>query len=186
MKVQLQDHINNVIAITDDEFAFIQSHFSTEDYKKNEFLFQSGESVNCYFVVSGLLKLIYNDSKGKEHIVSFAMEDWWESDFLAYFNKKKATLSLQCIEDTQVLVLSLENYHKLSAGLYKMQTFFLKKAHFGHIASQNRILSLLTATAKERYEYLLNLYPALLQRVPKTLLAVYLGVSREALSRISS
>jgi CRP-like cAMP-binding protein len=65
-----------------------------------------------------------------------------------------------------------------------MEHFFLKKSHFGYIASQKRILSLLSTSAKERYEQMLQQYPALMQRVNKTLLASYLGVSRETLSRL--
>jgi len=56
----------------------------------------------------------------------------------------------------------------------------------GFIASQQRILSLLSSNAKERYEQLLNQYPSLFQRIPKSQLALYLGVSRETLSRLSS
>ena len=67
-----------------------------------------------------------------------------------------------------------------------MERFFLKKSKSGHIASQNRILSFLTSNAKERYEQLLKQYPLLFQRVPKTLLASDIGVSRETLSRFSS
>lgn len=187
MKEKLKKHIEKVIPLTDDEYSFVLSHFSFENYKKKDFLIQKGENVkHCYFVVSGLLKLVYDDKDGKQHIVSFAMEDWWESDFSAYFTQTKAKMSLQCIEDTNVFCITLENYQKLSTGLPKMESFFLKKSNSGHIASQNRILSFLTSNAKERYEQLLKQYPLLFQRVPKTLLASYLGVSRETLSRLSS
>lgn len=186
MKEKLKEHIEKLISLTDDEYSFVLAHFSAETYKKNDFLIQKGENVkHCYFVVSGLLKLVYDDKSGKQHIVSFAMEEWWESDFLAYFMKSKAKMSLQCIEDTKVFCLTLENYQKLSADLTKMESFFLKLSNAGHIASQNRILSFLTSNAKERYEQLLKQHPILFQRVPKTLLASYLGVSRETLSRLS-
>ncbi len=187
MQQKLREHIEKIVPLTDDEFAFVFSHFTCESYKKREFLFQQGENVkNSYFVVSGLLMLVYDDAEGKQHIISFAMEDWWESDFLAFHTQTKATLSLQCLEDTDVCCLSLHNYQKLCAGLQKMEHFFLTKANAGHIASQRRILSFLTSQAKARYEQLLQRYPALIQRVPKTLLASYLGVSRETLSRLFS
>ena len=139
-----------------------------------------------YFVLSGLLKLVYTEDTGKQHIVSFATEDWWESDFGAFYTRTKATLSLDCLEDTVVLCLSLGDYQKLCAGLPKMAHFFLEKSILGSVASQQRILSLLTTQAKERYERLLKQHPALVQRVPKTLLASYLGVSRETLSRLTA
>ena len=187
MQEKLRQHIEQIVPLTDNEFAFIISHFTFKKFKTREFLIQEGESARySYFVVSGLLKLVYTDESGKEHIVSFAMEDWWESDFMAYYTQTKATMSLQCLEDSEVFCLSLENYQELCAGLQKMEHFFLKKSNAGHIGSQQRILSFLTSNAKERYEQLLKRYPSLFQRVSKTLLASYLGVSRETLSRLSS
>lgn len=186
MQEKLREHIEKIVPLTDEEFAFVLSHFTFQSAKKREFLIREGKSVKySYFVVSGLLKLVHSDESGKEHIVSFAMEDWWESDYLAYHSQTKATMSLQCLEDTDVFCLSLEGYQQLCSGLQKMEHFFLKKANAGHIASQQRILSFITANAKERYEQLLKRYPSLFQRVPKTLLASYLGVSRETLSRLS-
>ena len=186
MQQKLREHIEKIVPLTDDEFAFVRSHFTIKSYKKREFLIREGKSVKyAYFVVSGLLMLVYNNESGKQHIVSFAMEDWWESDFLAYHTQTKATMSLQCLEDTDVFCLSLEDYQKLCAGLQKMEHFFLRKANAGHIGSQQRILSFLTSNAKERYEQLLKRYPSLFQRVPKSLLASYLGVSRETLSRLA-
>lgn len=187
MLEQLRQHIEKIVPLTDDEFAFVAGHFSTASYKKAQYLIREGERVKySYFVVSGLLKLVHTDADAKQHIVSFAMEDWWESDYLAYHRQTKATMALQCLEDTQVCCLTLDGYQKLCAGLHKMEHFFLTKANGGHIGSQQRILSFLTSNASERYDQLLKRYPSLLQRVPKTQLASYLGVSRETLSRLSS
>jgi CRP-like cAMP-binding protein len=186
-KMRLREHIEKTIDLTDDEFEFIQSHFSIKKFKKHQFLVQEGESVKyAYFVVSGLLKLVHTDVSGKQHIIAFAMEDWWETDFHAFITQGKATLSLECLENTEVLCILLEDYNKLCSTMQKAATFFLIKANSGHIASQRRIISLLTSNAKERYEDFLRLYPALVQRVPKTHLATFLGVSRETLSRLSS
>lgn len=183
----LKKHIEKIVILTTDELEVINSLFSLKTYKKNQFLIKENEMVNdAYYIVSGLVKLNYTDDSGKLHIVSFAMEDWWESDFQAYFNQSKATMSLQCLEDTEVLCLPLENYEKMCAEIPKMQLFLIKLSNAGFIASQQRIISLLTSNAQERYEQLLHKYPSLFQRVPKNQLALYLGVSRETLSRFSS
>ena len=187
MQQKLREHFEKIISLTDDEFAFVMTHFTFRKFKKHQFLIQQGDDVtHAYFVVSGLLKLSYSDANDKEHILYFAMEDWWVTDEQSYFTRTKATMSLDCLEDTCVFGISLENYEKLLAALPKMEHFFLKKSHFGYIALQRRILSLLTSSAKERYEQLLMQYPSLIQRVNKTLLASYLGVSRETLSRLTS
>ncbi|MCF0052656.1 Crp/Fnr family transcriptional regulator [Dyadobacter chenwenxiniae] len=186
MYEQLRAHIEKIVELTDSEFLFVSEHFVAKKFKKHQFLIQEGEQVKYhYFIISGLLKLVYTDDTGKQHIVSFAMEDWWESDFYAFYMQTTATMSLECLEDTEVLCLSLDGYKALCDGLQKMERFFLEKANFGFLGAQRRIISWLTSNAKERYEQLLKQYPALIQRVPKSQLAAYLGVSRETLSRLS-
>ena len=186
MQEPLRTHIEKIIPLTDEEYAFILSHFTTKKFKKHQFLIQEGEAVKySYFVISGLLKLVYTEETGKQHIVSFAMEDWWESDYYAFFTQTKATMSLECLEDTEVLCLTLKGYQDLCDNLQKMERFLLQKANFGFLGSQKRIISWLTSNSKERYEQLIKQYPSLIQRVPKSLIAAYLGISRETLSRLS-
>lgn len=182
----LRAHIEKITPLTDAEFDYILSHFTPRKLKKHQFLVQAGMAVECdYFVVSGLVKAYFTSEDGKQHILQFGMEDWWITDFQAYFNGTAATLDIDCIEDTEVLCLPLVNREKLCADLHKIEHFFRKKSNGGYVALQRRILSLMNNSAKERYETLLAQYPTLFQRVPKTLIASYLGVSRETLSRLS-
>ena len=182
----LRDHIQKIIPLSNSEFEFVSSCFTEKSYKKGQYIFQEGAYLSRhYFICKGLLKLVFIDSDAREHIVGFAMEDWWESDFEAFYLQKKTSMSLLCIEDTDVLYITFENYKKLCNTLPKIEHFFLQKAYLGFIAAQNRILSSLTSDTKERYVQLLERYPSLAQRVPKSQLAAYLGVSRETLSRLS-
>ena len=186
MSTALRRHIEEITPLTDAEFDYVLPHFARKTLKKHQFLVQSGNDVtNDHFVLKGLLKVYYTNDEGKEHILQFAMEDWWVSDYQAYFKRTKATTNIDCLEDCEVLCLSLQNRNKLCADLQKIEHFFRVKSNFGYIALQRRILSLLDKDAKGRYEQLIALYPSLLQRVPKTILASYLGVSRETLSRLS-
>jgi len=181
----LKTHIEKVVPLTDEEASFIISHFAVQNFQKGDLIIEEGNDVkDVYFIISGLVKLVYEDQDAKKHIVSFAMEDWWETDFQAFYTQSKATLSLECIEDTIAYSLSLQNFEKLCSDLQKMERFFLRKSIAGHIGSQTRILSFLTSNARERYEQLLLRNPSLLQRVPKSYLASFLGVSRETLSRL--
>lgn len=135
-------HIEKLVPITDDEFEFISSCFTYKKYKKNQFLIQEGEAVPYnYFVLKGLLKLMHTDETGKEHIIGFAMEDWWETDFPAYYQQATATMSLKCVEDTEVLCLKLDVYRKLCVQLPKLEHFFLEKAYMGFITAQQRTVS---------------------------------------------
>lgn len=187
MSIELRRHFEKITPLTDQEFDYILSHFTTKKLKKHQFLIQEDDNVtNDYFVVKGLLKAYHIDKEGKEYIMQFAMEDWWVTDYQAYFSQTKATLNIDCIEEVELLCLSLQNRDKICADLHKIEHFFRRKSNFGYVALQRRILSLLNSNAKERYDQLLQNYPTLFQRVPKTLIASYLGVSRETLSRFSS
>ncbi|MEJ5090709.1 Crp/Fnr family transcriptional regulator [Sphingobacterium faecium] len=185
IKDKLRTHIEKIISLTDDEFSWIYEHFTVQEFKKNELIFEEGQPVkHVYFVLSGLVVLSYTDRDAKQHLISFAMEDWWETDFVAFYSKSRSTFALKCIENTKMLCLTLDHFEKLCATIQKMEHFFLKKSIAGHIGSQQRILSFLTSSAKQRYEHMITNHPALVQRIPKSMLASYLGVSRETLSRI--
>ena len=183
----LRSHIEKIVPLSDEEFALIASCFVERSLKKHQFLMQERMLAPYeYFVVNGLLKVSQIDSSGKEHILQFAMEDWWVSDYQTSILHKEATLNITCLEDTQLLAISYEDKEKLCNELPKINTFVRKKSNMGYIALQKRILSLLSNDARTRYEQFLELYPSLLQRLPKSLIASYLGVSRETLSRLYS
>lgn len=184
---RLRKHIEEILPLSDEEFLLVTTHFTKKRFKKGDYLVRIGETVpQMFFVVSGLLKLFYTDESGKDHILSFPREDWWETDYLAFNTMARAKINLQCLEASEILCITLKDYQNLCNKLPKLEHFFLEKATAGHIASQQRIISLLSSSAESRYEHLLRRYPSLLQRVSKTLLASYLGVSRETLSRLSS
>lgn len=182
----LQTHINEMIALSDEEFAAIRPYFERRSYKKHQYLLQAGDAAPYeFFVLKGLLKASYSDPAGKVHILQFALEGWWISDVTAFNLHTSALLSIDCVEDAQVLFISFDNKEKLCAASRKMEYFFRKKYTAGNAALQRRLLFLLSANATERYQQLLQQYPELYQRVPKSLLASYLGVTRETLSRLS-
>ncbi|MBS7565971.1 Crp/Fnr family transcriptional regulator [Mucilaginibacter sp. Bleaf8] len=187
MEQLLRHQIEKIVQLTDDEFHLVLSYFSFRTYKKHQYVVQAGDMApNDHFVVKGLLKSFYIDDDGKTHILQFAMEDWWISDPQAFHNRTPATLHVDCIEDTDVYYISIDSREQLCAELQKMEYFFLKKTAAGYIALQRRILSLLSQSADERYHQFAQLYPTLLQRLPKALIASYLGVSRETLSRLAA
>lgn len=187
MEEILRRQIEKIVKLTDEEFSFVLMHFTQRSYKKHQYVVQANNPApNDHFVVKGLLKSFYDDDAGKTHILQFAMEDWWISDPNAYHNKLKATLNIDCLEDTDTFFISIDNREKLCIEMPKMEYFFLKKTTAGYIALQKRILSLMSQRAEERYTQFVNLYPNLVERVPKALIASYLGITRETLSRMTA
>lgn len=183
----LKQHIKKITPISDKEFDYILSHFVSKKFKKHQFVLQEGENAfNDFFILDGCLKSYFTDKNGKEHILAFGMQDWWITDYEAYYNQSKATINIDCIEDSELLCLSFQNREKLCAEMHKIEHFFRKKTNKRNVALQQRILSLLSNNAKEKYDQLLQLYPQLFQKIPKQLIASYLGVTRETLSRLNS
>lgn len=183
--LSLRKHIEAISPLTDAEWNDIASCFTHRTLKKHQFLVQKDQLVPCeYWIIQGLLKAYAIDSEGKEHILQFAMEQHWTSDFHAFQNQVPATMFIDCLEDSSFFCLRLEDRERLCRQIPGMANFFRIKSNYGYIALQQRIMSLLTETAEERYHGLLKKMPQLFQRVPKKLLASYLGVTRETLSRL--
>ncbi|MDY8136253.1 Crp/Fnr family transcriptional regulator [Aquimarina sp. 2201CG5-10] len=183
----LRQHIEEIVTLTDKEFDFVLSHFEPIKKRKHQYIVQQGEIVDKeYWVIKGCLKSYFTDDNDKEHILQFGMENWWITDYESFVKKTKSKTSIDCIEDSELLFITYDNREQLSAKMHKMERFWAKKSKIGRIALQNRILSLLQNSTKERYELLLEQYPKLFQRVPKKMIASYLGVSRETLSRLNS
>lgn len=182
----LRAHIEQYVALTDQEFAFVLEQFQSVLFKKHQIVLHHGDSANYeYFVLKGLMKVSRLDPDGKEHILQFGMENWWITDAEAFHNRSFSNLVIDCMEDTHTLALTLTQKEKIGRELPKMQTFFLKKTTEGYIDLQKRILCFLSSNANDRYHNLLTIYPGLIQRVPKAMIASYLGVTRETLSRLT-
>jgi CRP-like cAMP-binding protein len=182
----LRDHLEVVNPLTNEEFEFISSHFKPRKLKKHAYLIQEGDYVEYeYFVVKGCLRAFIIDGKtGKEFIYQFGVEDWWMTDREAFFQHTKATINISCLEDCELLCLSLADRKKLGKELWKYEHFMQVKANLGYISLQKRLQIMIMGNARERYEQFIRQYPHLLNRIPKTYIASYLGVSRETLSRL--
>ncbi len=185
-KEVLKEHVAKNAALTDEQFDYFYSHFELQNFKKGQVIFSQGSIVDCeYFVISGCLKSSFINDELKMFILQFAMPTWWASDFEALYNHTASSISLDCITNAEVLCLSNENREKICREIHAAESFFRWRTNRGYVASQKRLLSFMNNNVKFRYEELLSLYPELYNLVPKNLIAAYLGVSRETLSRLN-
>jgi CRP-like cAMP-binding protein len=181
----LKTHIGKIATLTDEEFDHLFSFFKKQSFKKGQAIISEGDVVDCeYFVVSGCLKTFFINDDLKMFILRFAMPTWWASDYNALYNHTRAMVCVDCITDAEVLSLSNADREKICGELHKAEHFFRWRTNKGYVAAQKRLLSFMNNNVKHRYEELLKLYPELYNMVPKTLIAAYLGVSRETLSRL--
>ena len=181
----LKEHVAKFASLTDEQLDYFFSFFKPESYKKGQAIFKEGDKVECeYFVVKGCLKSFFLNDQMKMFILQFSMPTWWASDYNALQNGTMATISIDCITDANVLYLSKSDRDKLCNEIHQVERFFRLRTQRGYVALQKRLLSFMNNDAKHRYEELMTQYPELYNIVPKHLIAAYLGVSRETLSRL--
>ena len=181
----LKAHVAKISTLTDEQFDHFFSFFTPQSFKKGQSIISEGDAVNCeYFVISGCLKSFFVNDNLKMFILQFAMPTWWASDYNALYSHARATISVDCITDAEVLCLSNTHREKLCGDIHQAEHFFRWRTNRGYVAAQKRLLSFMNNDVKCRYEELLRVYPELYHIVPKNLIAAYLGVSRETLSRL--
>jgi len=173
------------ISFTKEESILIAPKFEKIQLKKGDTLLQANDVVyNQYYVSSGCLRTCFMDNSGKEHTLQFAIKDWWISDYTAFFTTTKAAMTIECIQEAIVYKISKKDVESLYAHIPKIETLFRKKMEKGYAALQNRILSSLSQSAKERYTSFISAYPNIEQSVKNYHIASYLGITTESLSRI--
>lgn len=153
--------------------------------KKGEFIMKPGD--NChhsFFVESGLLRYYSMDEKGKEHILHFAPEGWILSDRDSIYFNIPTNYYMEALEDSTVILLENDFFTSFSTDIQLVGAFNERLLH-NHIRHlQKRITQLLSATAEERYLDFVKLYPDIMLRVPQWMVASYLGIAPESLSRV--
>ncbi|WP_413532077.1 Crp/Fnr family transcriptional regulator [Empedobacter brevis] len=178
-------HLSSIIDLTEEQWTKIESALVVKHYKKNEFIMQPGEySENYFFVESGVIRSYTIDDNGKEHVLQFGIENWIVSDRNSSFCKEKSKFYIQAIEDSTV-ILQNEKLNDLIISLNPNYLAAQNKLIQNHVRSlQDRINLLLGASAKTRYLEFVRLYPKQLSRIPQWMIASYLGITPESLSRV--
>ncbi|HEX9503415.1 MAG TPA: Crp/Fnr family transcriptional regulator [Patescibacteria group bacterium] len=173
------------VSLTRDEQDIIKTYFIPRKLKKRQFLLQAGDVCNrITFVEKGALYSYSTDEKGTQHIIQFAFEGWWIGDPYSLLTKEPSKLNIEVLEECQLLQLHKDNEQILFKKVPAFETYARIRFQHAFIFLQKRIESILGLSAEEKYNYLLKEYPVILTRVPLHLIAGFLGVTPESLSRI--
>lgn len=161
------------------------AHCENKEVAKGAFLLQEGQKTKySYFVERGLLRQYSIDSKGKEHIIQFAPESWFVSDRESEYFDQPSSYFIEAVERTTVFLINKNLIRELSLSDPNFMDFNYRLLH-NHIRQlQKRVTQLQSATAEERYLDFIKIYPDMLLRVPQAMIASYLGIAPESLSRI--
>ena len=180
-----RNHISKILGVPIDTLDFCSSHYDVKEVKKNEIILREGEiSDSTYFVEKGLLRMYSIDKAGKEHIIQFAPENWIISDTTSQLLNEKSRFYIEAIEESTI-VITKEGFFENLSKVYPDVAEKNQRLMFNHIKNlQNRVNALISTTAEERYMDFLKKYPNLMLRAPQWMVASYLGITPESLSRV--
>jgi CRP-like cAMP-binding protein len=168
----------------DDKHVFM-AHLKPRKLLKRQYFLQAGDVCKYTgFIVKGSAKTFTVDEKGHEHILKLSVENWWLADFESFYQLKPSRYNIEALEDLEILQVTnaqVEEFFTPIPAFTAMQEVI--KQNYA-IANQNRLHAAISYTAEERYEDLISNYPHFLQRFPQNMIASYLGISPETLSRI--
>jgi len=171
--------------ISEAQAAEAVSCLKTKHFKKGDILLSPGSlKSEIYFIDSGLLRYYSVDEKGKEHIIQFAPENWMLSDRDTTIFHQPSTFFIDAIEDTEALILKTDFFPAIQHIVPDILNLNISMLHNSIRFMQKRINMLLSASAEERYLDFIKLYPNLTLRVPQWMIASYLGITPESLSRV--
>lgn len=183
----LLDYINRIVQLSEEEQAKLIPYLTFRKLLKGQYFLQQGDICKLSgFVISGCTKTFYVDDEGQEHVIMFSIEDWWTSDMGSYIAQKPADFNVQCIENTSLIQFSYEQQEGMLKEIPKLERFFRIIIERALVASQKRIVRNLSMSAKDRYLFFRKTYPKIDQRIPQYLIASYLGITKEFLSKIKS
>ncbi|SHN00543.1 Crp/Fnr family transcriptional regulator [Chitinophaga sp. CF418] len=171
--------------LSDEELDLVRQVTIERKLRKRQYLLQEGYAsiYNC-FVAKGCLRLYRIGKDGAEHILKFAIENWWISDCESFSTGHPAQGTIDALEDSEVLLIKKEDFEALTRRIPKFQRFKERLDARNYDATQRRILSNISETAEERYLNFIKSYPQFYSRVPLHMVASFLGVTRETLSRV--
>jgi len=181
----LQEKIRENIVINEAEFDFCKTLFQPKKLRKKRFLL--GEDDVCKytaFVEKGLLRSFIIDDKGAEHILQFSLEGWWAADLSSFLTGDPSKYNIEALEDSELLLISKPSWDLLLKKIPAFERYFRILIENNLIVTQRRLIASFSATAEEKYHKLLHNFPDLIQRVPQHMIASYLGITRETLSRV--
>lgn len=184
----MQDLINKIkksINVSIGAEEYISSISKVRRFTKGSILIQEGQKVNkTYFVLDGALRSFCIDKEGKEHTLQFAIKDWWISDFIAIYGNGIASLTVECIADSEVIEFNAQKLNEIYHQYPEFEEFQRKNLEQHLVSLHKRILNQLQLTAQERYNLFLEQYPNIEQHVANYHIASYLGITQQSLSRV--
>ncbi len=181
----LLEHLNRTVTITEAEAEKMLHLAKVTKLKKKEHLFMEGQVAKYVgFVNKGCLRYYRLDEKGEEHIVYFAVEEWWIGDLSSFYSGQPSTFNLQALEPCEMFLYTKDTFEMLRRDIPAYDQYVKIRHAKATDARLEAMMSQRTDSAEARYTKLLQGFPDIFQRVPQHFIASYLGIKPQSLSRI--
>ena len=178
-------HVKEKVLLSQEEQDLIKNYFIPKKLRKKQYLLQEGDVCKYMsFVEKGLLRSYNVDDKGLEHMIQFAWEGWWIADTYSFLSGDNAAYNIDAIEDSELLMITLAHFEEMTMKVPKMERYFRILFQNNIISKERRLISSITYSAEEKYCKFAKDQPELIQRIPLNLIASYIGITPETLSRI--
>jgi CRP-like cAMP-binding protein len=181
----LLNYFDGLFPLNTGEKESVRAKFHPRLFRKRQFVLQEGDvCTQLNFVVRGCLRTYKIDEKGNTHILQFATEHNWINDLGSFHSVKPSALNIDALEDTVVLQISRDDLISLYTTSPKFDRIFRVLVENAFVRLQERLLQNISSSAEERYQFFLELYPHLTNRLSQVQIAAFIGVTPEFLSKL--
>ncbi|EOR29667.1 MULTISPECIES: Crp/Fnr family transcriptional regulator [Elizabethkingia] len=187
MNELLVSYIKSKISVTEEELNTILSYFKSIQLKKNELLLAEGQvSQRSFFVTKGCLRIFFINEEGQEATRYFAFENQFASALMSFITGEKSKEFIQAVEPTEIFYISHKDFYHLLEIIPQWEKFYRIYLEIAYITNTRRLMSFLVQDALEKYRQLLAENPVIVRRLSNKMVASYLNISQETLSRLKS
>lgn len=187
MHQKLTSVLSSYSAFSRKEIQQIVSCFKPRSAKRNEIILHAGETCcEFYFVVQGCLRIYFINKEGNEKTRQVILDDHFGSALTSFIIQKPSLEHIDAQENTELLVVSHQNFYKLLANISGWRIFYQQILETAYVQQSRKVEALMTLNAKQRYQKLLNGNPVLIQRLSNRVLASFLDMREETLSRVKA
>jgi len=178
-------NFNAKVPLTTEDEELIKNYLTLKKLRKKQYLLQEGDVCKSVaFVEKGALRLYRVNEDGSEHIVAFALNGSFMTDLYSFLTNEPSIYNIDSIEDCELVVITRSASDELRHKSSKYQEFIFQATSEAYIQLQKWITSTISLSLEERYKELIAYYPDIVQRVPQHMIASYMGMNPETLSRV--